>query len=136
MGEEINAACDKCDSPLSSDSDDNCDEPGTECNELGRQGECMSNGVNECNHSPQCVIRQPHPPPLPTITHIRNNKSKYHLYMLTDGVPGRFGGHEKCLDAYSKNYGCESCIWLKWYGELHGFPDVSPSIFRKYLDPD
>ena len=51
------------------------------------------------------------------------------------GVPGRYGGHERCLDAYSKNYRWKDCIWLKWNGKLHGFPDINPHNFEKYLDP-
>ena len=51
--------------------------------------------------------------------------------MSADGVPGRYGGHDRCLDAYSKNYGCDDCVWLKWHGELHGFPDINPYDFKK-----
>ena len=54
--------------------------------------------------------------------------------LSTAGVAGQYGGHEKCLNAYSKNYGCEGCIWLKWYGDLYGFPDVHPCDFKKHLD--
>ena len=71
-----------------------------------------------------------------SITHIVNEKSKYHEHMMTKaGVPGRYPGHEKCMNAYSKNYGCEDCIWLKWYGELHGYPDIHPANFKKHLEP-
>ena len=141
MGEEINAACEKCDSPISSDTDDDEHCENSDVLQTKSCGiiikDCSVDGNSGCSHSPQCIIRQPYPPPLPSITHIRNNASKYHVYMLeTSGVPGRFGGHDKCLNAYSKNYGCDACVWLKWYGELHGLPDIHPQDFRKYLDPD
>ena len=51
------------------------------------------------------------------------------------GVPGRYGGHDKCMDAYSKNYGCESCVWFKWHGQLLGYPDINPYDFKKHLEP-
>ena len=51
-----------------------------------------------CQHSPQCVRRQPLPPPLPKITFLKDNDSDYHKHMMDwrFGVPGRFGGHENC----------------------------------------
>ena len=89
-----------------------------------------------CKHTPVCVIRQPHPPPYPSITHLVNEVTKYHEHMMTRaGVPGRYPGCERCMNAYSKNYGCQGCIWLKWHGELHGYPDIHPSDYKKHLDP-
>ena len=89
-----------------------------------------------CKHDSVCVTRQPLPPPFPTITHLVNERSKYHEHMMSRaGVPGRYPGHEKCMDAYSKNYGCDECVWLKWHGELHGYPDIHPSDYKKHLDP-
>ena len=91
---------------------------------------------NICQHVPQCITRQPIPPPMPAITHLKNDVTKYHIHMLSEsGVPGRYGGHDRCLDAYSKNYGCDACVWLKWHGNLHGFPDINPHDYRKYLEP-
>ena len=82
------------------------------------------------------MTRQPHPPPYPSITHIVNENSKYHEHMMSRaGVPGRYPGHERCMNAYSNNYGCEDCVWLKWHGELHGYPDIHPADFRKHLEP-
>ena len=52
------------------------------------------------------------------------------------GVPGRYSAHEQCLGAYSKNYGCEDCVWLKWYGQIHGLPDIHPYDFKKFLEND
>ena len=93
--------------------------------------------VNDCSHSPPCISRQPYPPPLPSITYLKNETTEYHLHMLNSaGLPGRYGGHERCMNAYSKNYGCERCIWLKWNGELYGLPDINPHEYKKYLDPD
>ena len=84
-----------------------------------------------------CVTRQPYPPPYPSITHIVNESSKYHEHMMSRaGVPGRYPGHERCMNAYSNNYGCEDCVWLKWHGELHGYPDIHPADFKKYLEPE
>ena len=54
--------------------------------------------------------------------------------MSIAGVPGRYPGHEKCMNAYSNNYGCDDCIWLKWFGEIHGYPDINPADFKKYLE--
>ena len=48
----------------------------------------------KCNHSPQCTIRQPRPPPLPSVTILVNHQSKYHEHILSKaGVPGCYGGH-------------------------------------------
>ena len=55
--------------------------------------------------------------------------------MSSSGIPGRYGGHERCMNAYSKNYGCDGCIWLKWNGDHYGLPDINPNVYRKYLDP-
>lgn len=116
LGETFNPACVNCDDSF--EGDDSGPDP------------------NGCKHVPVCVIRQPLPPPFPSITHIFNERSKYHEHMMSQaGVPGRYPGHEKCMDAYSKNYGCEDCVWLKWHGELHGYPDIHPSDFKKYLEP-
>ena len=89
-----------------------------------------------CTHTPQCTIRQPRPPPLPRITHLRDDVSRYHEHMLSKaGVPGAYGGHDSCLNVSdSKNYGCNSCVWFKWHGQLHGFPDINPYYYKKYLD--
>ena len=139
LGTEINPACKNCDP---SDSDDSSIESCRDVSvaDLDNQPESNKNdtdhGDGVCKHSPPCISRQPYPPPLPTVRHLRNDRSKYHVHMMsTDGIPGRYGGHERCLEAYSKNYGCEGCVWLKWHGELHGFPDINPHDYKKYLDP-
>ena len=90
-----------------------------------------------CWHTPQCIVRQPRPPPLPGLTHIKNNDSQYHVHMMSKaGVPGAYGGHDSCLNASSsKNYGCDSCVWFKWHGQLHGYPDINPHDYKKYMEP-
>ena len=115
-------------------------------------GEMINPACNDCNddfegdnsgpdpdgwkHTPVCVTRQPHPPPYPSITHLVNEVTKYHEHMMSRaGVPGRYPGCERCMNAYSKNYGCEGCVWLKWHGELHGYPDIHPSDYKMHLDP-
>ena len=30
---------------------------------------------------------------------------------------------------------CDKCIWFKWWGELHGYPDINPWSFREHLEP-
>ena len=51
-----------------------------------------------CQHSPQCVLRQPFPPPLPSVTHIQDEGSEYHIHITSKtGVPGRYGGHISCM---------------------------------------
>ena len=91
---------------------------------------------NECKHHPQCIVRQPLPPPSPAMPFLQNQDSKYHEHMMSNaGVPGKYGGCERCMrEYYSKNYGCDDCIWLKWHGELHGYPDINPWVFKKHLE--
>jgi hypothetical protein len=55
--------------------------------------------------------------------------------MLTR-IPGQFGGHKRCYSIDNKNYGCENCVWQKWYGELYGYPDINPWEFKKHLEPE
>ena len=114
LGEAFNPACDDCNDSF--EGDDSGPDP------------------NGCEHTPVCVTRQPHPPPYPSITHIVNENSKYHEHMMSRaGVPGRYPGHERCMSAYSNNYGCEDCVWLKWHGELHGYPDIHPNVKHLFL---
>ena len=89
-----------------------------------------------CIHSPQCIIRQPLPPPSPSMPFLQNQDSKYHEHMMSNaGIPGKYGGCERCMrEYYSKNYRCDDCVWLKWHGELHGYPDINPWDFKKYLE--
>ena len=85
---------------------------------------------NAYEHYQQCISCQPRSPLLPSIKHLRNDKSKYHIHILSSGgVPKRYGGHQRCLNPYSKTYGSDECVWLKWYGELNGLPYIN-LIFR------
>ena len=116
LGEMFNPACSNCDDSF--------------------EGDNTGPDHTGCKHEQQCVLRQPYPPPSPSMPFLVNESSKYHEHMMSRaGVPGRYPGHERCMDAYSKNYGCEDCVWLKWHGELHGYPDIHPADFRKYLEP-
>ena len=86
-----------------------------------------------CSHTKQCVIRQPYPPPIPTLTPLVNMSSLYHTRMLS----GDLDWGSTCSYCYRidyEKYGCESCVWMKCFGELHGYPDLNPYNFRKYLD--
>ena len=89
-----------------------------------------------CNHSPQCLIREPLPPPFPSITFLYNEKSEYHKAMM-QWSQKEFAGCAKCFSIENENYGCRDCRWLKfWYsrhGETHGFPDIATWIYKKYL---
>ena len=97
---------------------------------------CTDRNEVFCRHSPQCILRQPRPPPLPSVTHIRNIVSNYQEHIMSkQGVPAQYGGHERCLNmSPSKNYGCDDCIWFKWHDQLHGYPDINPGDFRKHLE--
>ena len=137
LGEEINPACENCDDTVSSDGCSVASDGEKTDNEISSALSLEKIDDIVCNHSPQCIVRQPFPPPLPLVTHLRNDSSMYHVHMMNrGGVPGQYGGHDHCLRAYSKNYGCEGCIWLKWHGDLHGFPDIHPHDFKKHLPPD
>ena len=62
-----------------------------------------SNLMANCSHTPQCTIRQ------------------------------QYGDtHERCMAVEYERYGCESCIWLKCHGDLHGYPDINPWDYRQY----
>ena len=90
-----------------------------------------------CSHSPQCISRQPLPPPPEKCSILKHLGSKYHVHMVneTSGVPARYGPHEYCMRIEYENYGCEDCIWFKWWGELHGYPDICPWSYEEHLQP-
>ena len=89
-----------------------------------------------CTHSPQCIIREPLPPPFPSLTFLYNEDSQYHTHMM-QWSKKEFAGCGRCFSIENENYGCKDCQWLKfWYrrhGEMHGFPDIEAWIYRKYL---
>ena len=99
---------------------------------ISAKGQCCST----CRHPTQCTTRQPRTPPLPSITFLVNEKSKYHLHMMTKSADD-FAGCFRCFSVENENYGCDKCTWLKWWfkwhGDRHGFPDISPWIYKKYL---
>ena len=85
---------------------------------------------NLCDHQPQCVIRQPKPPPAEKCSILVHNSSKYHEHFLTS-VPARYGPYDDCMAVAYENYGCTDCIWFKKWGELHGYPDLWPLKYIK-----
>ena len=94
------------------------------------------NSRQRCEHRPQCILREPRPPPSPTITFLHNERSKYHQHMML-WTKKEFDGHSRCFAVENENYGCDDCTWLKWWykwhGENHGFPDIPEWTYRKYL---
>ena len=86
-----------------------------------------------CSHTRQCIVRQPFPPPLPALTPLVNMSSLYHTRIIS----GDLDWGSTCSYCYRidyEKYGCESCVWIKCFGELHGFPDINPYHYRKYQD--
>ena len=98
--------------------------------------QAQSEPANTCSHIPQCIVRQPLPPPFPSITHLVNLTSKYHLHMVSKTADD-FDGCYGCFSVENENYGCDKCTWLKWWfkwhGERHGFPDISSRIYKQHL---
>ena len=79
-----------------------------------------------CQHTPQCVQRQPKPPPPEKSSVLVHTGSLYHEHFMSHGVPARYGPHDDCMAVDNNNYGCGDCIWFKRWGELHGYPDLTP----------
>ena len=91
-----------------------------------------SSASANCSHNQQCITRQPFTPPLPTITPLINEFSLYHLKTMAGELDwGSTCGY--CMRIEHEKYGCESCVWIKCYGELHGFPDIDPDDYKKHL---
>ena len=89
--------------------------------------------TRNCSHSQQCIIRQPFPPPLPALMPLVNMSPLYHNRILSGDLD--WGSTcSYCFRIDYEKYGCESCVWIKCYGELHGFPDLNPYHYRKYID--
>ena len=89
---------------------------------------------SSCSHQPQCSTRQPKPPPMSKYSFLHHPHSKYREHMISNTIPSRYGTHEYCMRIDHHNYGCEDCVWWKWYGELHGFPDIYPGNYSKYME--
>ena len=83
---------------------------------------------NTCKHRPQCVQRQPKPPPPDKCSILVHNGSKYHELKTSGahGLPACYGPHEDCMKVENRNFGCSEYIWFKKWGELHGLPDLYP----------
>ena len=96
----------------------------------------ITNCPKLCTHSSQCIIREPLPPPFPSITFLYNENTQYHTHMM-QWSKKEFAGCQKCFSVENENYGCKDCRWLKfWYGrhgETYGFPDISTWIYNKFL---
>jgi hypothetical protein len=87
---------------------------------------------SKCSHVQQCIIQEPFPPPLPAMIPIVNMYSLYHIKAMAGELD--WGSTcSYCMRIEYEKYGCESCVWIKCYGELHGYPDVDPYDFKKYL---
>ena len=85
---------------------------------------------SNCSHENQCFIRQPFPPPLPAMTPLVTSL----YYMKT--VAGELDWGSTCwycMRIHCHNYGCESCVWMKHFGDLHGYPDINPSEYKQHL---
>ena len=99
-----------------------------------RRSPCHSNTSSSqplCLHDQQCVQRQPFPPPLPSMTPLVNHQSKYHEKILAGALDyGRTCDY--CMRIEYERYGCDSCVWIKCFGELHGYPDINPYQYHKY----
>ena len=62
-----------------------------------------------CFHTQQCIIRQPFPPPLPSLTPIVNEYSMYHMKIMAGELDwGSTCWY--CMRIDCDNYGCESCL--------------------------
>jgi hypothetical protein len=71
-----------------------------------------------CSHTPQGAVRQPRRPHPDKCSVMHHAGSLYHEHIASEsGVPSRYNTHEYCMRIEYKNYGCEDCIWLKWWGE-------------------
>ena len=85
-----------------------------------------------CLHNQQCIIRQPFPPPLPSLTPIVNEYSLYHVKIMAEELDwGSTCWY--CMRIDCDNYFCKSCVWIKHFGELHGYPDINPSVYKEHL---
>ena len=106
------------------------------CEAHNHGNETSSDNGGGCLHDKQCILRQPYPPPSPLSPFIVHDVSKYHIHMMNK-TEEDLTGCIRCFSVDNENYGCDKCTWLKWWfkwhGDRHGFPDLHPSIYRKYL---
>ena len=138
LEEEINPACNNCEDD---DFEDETKDSLVEEYQLTKRGfnfrpkypAQRAASTKTCAHSSCCKIRDPYPPPLPALIPLINMSSNYHCRFLKGELDwGYTCGY--CFRIDHKNYGCPSCVWLKWYGGLHGYPDINPRNYKVYLD--
>ena len=96
-----------------------------------------SSAASICSHSLQCTTRQPRSPPSNKCSILIHHGSNYHEQIHSQaGVPYQLGmTHDYCMRIEYENYGCEDCKWFKRWGQLHGYPDINPWIFKEYRQP-
>ena len=84
-----------------------------------------------CSHTTQCIARHPRPPPLPSIVPLVNHRSQYHQKIL-EGSLDWGSTCTYCMRIEYDRYGCDSCVWIKCFGELHGYPDRNPYDYKQF----
>ena len=141
-GEQFSPACENCDdfawmSDSSSDETSSQTAPipitprGFDIRPTSTTSKSSSSSSN-CSHTQQCIIRQPFPPPLPALTPLVNEYSLYHSKTMAGELD--YGSTcWYCMRIEYEKYGCDSCVWIKCFGELHGYPDIAPHDFKKHL---
>ena len=138
LGEMFNPACETCDytSWISENSSDEAvlevdlitiadDKPPF--SRKGFNNRPTSTLLNTSSSSNCLHDRQPFPPPLPALTPLVNKYSMYHS-KLDWGSTCWY-----CMRIEYEKYGCESCVWIKCFGELHGYPDVAPHDYKDFF---
>ena len=60
------------------------------------------NHRDNCTHSSQCILRQPLPPPFPSITFLYNENTQYHMHMM-QWSKKEFAGCAKCFSIENEN---------------------------------
>ena len=142
-GEPFSPACDKCDDKAWLSEESSSDEISLQAVPIPftRKGfdtrstfsrSNTSSSSSSCSHTPQCIIRQPFPPPLPALTPLVNEYSLYHEKTMA-GELGWGSTCWYCMRIEYEKYGCDSCVWIKCFGELHGYPDIAPHDYKDYL---
>ena len=92
-----------------------------------------SSSPSVCTHTKQCIIREPFSPPLPSLMPLVNLSSQYHLKTMAGELD--WGSTcSYCFRIEYEKYGCDSCVWIKCFGERHGYPDVNPYDYKKHLE--
>jgi hypothetical protein len=142
QGDQFNPACENCDdsSWLSdSSSDEISSEPvpipitprGFDIRPNSPTSQSSSLSPN-CSHTQQCIIREPFPPPLPALAPLVNEYSLYHRKTMAGELDwGSTCWY--CMRIDYEKYGCDSCVWINCFGELHGFPDIAPHDYKDHL---